>query len=465
MPQIVLTLLISVLCFGMVQAEIVTRTVEYKQGDTPLEGYLAYDDAQTGKRPGILVVHQWMGLTDYEKGRCQMLAKLGYVAFAADIYGKGVRPKTMQEAAAQAGKYKGDRALYRARLKAGLDQLKSEPQVDTSKLAAIGYCFGGTGALELARSGADIAGIVSFHGGLDNPNPEDAKNIRCAVLVLTGGNDPNVPPEQVAAFMKEMQPTKVQWDLHAYGGAVHAFTQKGAGNDPSRGAAYNARADHDSWAAMQRFFDGIFGKSKMVMGDNDPPGSASATEAAAVPDSPEKTHPLGVGAQVPDVEVRDIDGHTVRLLDRIAAEPTVLIFYRGGWCPYCNAHLAKLKEIEPKLMKMGIQILAVGADRPEKMKETLDKHDLNYTLLSDAPMAAARAFGLAFKVDDATLEKYKGYGIDLEAASGYKHHELPVPAAYVVNRKGKILYAYSNPNYKVRIEPDTLLAAAEKALK
>lgn len=235
-----------------------TETVDYKEGDTTLEGFVAYDDAIQGPRPGILVVHQWMGLTDYEKMRAEMLAKLGYVAFCADIYGKGVRPKNTQEAGQQAGKYKRDRQLLRARVNAGLAALRQQPQIDQKRVGAIGYCFGGTTAIELARSGADIAGIVSFHGGLDSPTPADGKNIKCKVLVCHGADDPFSSPQDIAAFENEMRHGDVDWQLIKYGGAVHSFTQPSAGNDNSKGAAYNAKADKRSWEAMTQFFNELF---------------------------------------------------------------------------------------------------------------------------------------------------------------------------------------------------------------
>lgn len=235
-----------------------TETVDYKEGDTTLEGFVAYDDAIQGPRPGILVVHQWMGLTDYEKMRAEMLAKLGYVAFCADIYGKGVRPKNTQEAGQQAGKYKRDRQLLRARVNAGLAALRQQPQIDQKRVGAIGYCFGGTTAIELARSGADIAGIVSFHGGLDSPTPADGKNIKCKVLVCHGADDPFSSPQDIAAFENEMRHGGVDWQLIKYGGAVHSFTQPSAGNDNSKGAAYNAKADKRSWEAMTQFFNELF---------------------------------------------------------------------------------------------------------------------------------------------------------------------------------------------------------------
>jgi len=176
--RIALILLTAVFSLGQATAEIKTEVVQYNDGDAVLEGFVAWDTAKiSGEAPGILVVHQWMGLTDYEKSRCEQLAELGYVAFALDIYGKGIRPANPQEAGGKSGEYKSDRDLYRRRLNLGLDQLRARDGVAKDQVAAIGYCFGGTGVLELARSGADVSGVVSFHGGLDSPSPEDGKNI------------------------------------------------------------------------------------------------------------------------------------------------------------------------------------------------------------------------------------------------------------------------------------------------
>jgi len=242
---------------GMAWAEIHTESVEYRQGDTPLEGFLAYDAAQSGRRPGVLIVHQWKGLTEYERKRAEILAKLGYAAFAVDIYGKGIRPANAQEAGAQAGKYKRDRALLRARVEAGLAVLREQAQVDPKRVAAIGYCFGGTTVIELARSGAELAGVVSFHGGLDSPHPEDGQRIRCKVLALHGADDPHVPAKDLAAFEDEMRQAKVDWQLIKYGGAVHSFTDWNAGTNVSTGAAYNQKADQRSWEAMRGFLEEI----------------------------------------------------------------------------------------------------------------------------------------------------------------------------------------------------------------
>jgi dienelactone hydrolase len=254
MLKSILVATIVVCCAATAQAAIKTKVVEYKQGDAALEGYLTWDDAKTGKRPGVLVVHEWTGLGSYVKKRAEMLAKMGYVAFAADIYGKGIRPATPAEANKTASMYKNDRALMRARARTGLEVLKSQKLVDPNRIAAIGYCFGGTTVLELARDGADIRGVVSFHGGLATPKPEDARNIKAKVLALHGADDPYVKADEVAAFQQEMRAAKIDWQMNIYGNAVHSFTNPEAGNDNSKGAAYNEKADKRSWEAMKIFF-------------------------------------------------------------------------------------------------------------------------------------------------------------------------------------------------------------------
>ncbi len=251
--------ILSILLFPIFAlAAIHTETVEYKHGDAVLEGYLAYDDATQEKRPGIVVVHEWKGLGPYAQKRAEQLAQLGFIAFAIDMYGKGVRPQTHEEAAVQAGIYKSDRQLMRARADAGLEILKNHPLADPQKLAAIGYCFGGTTVLELARGGADLRGVVSFHGGLSTPNPADAKNIKGKVLVFHGADDPYVSSEEVKAFQEEMRNASADWQMVTFGNSVHSFTVPEAGDDPSKGAAYNEHADWRSWQAMQQFFNEIF---------------------------------------------------------------------------------------------------------------------------------------------------------------------------------------------------------------
>jgi dienelactone hydrolase len=238
------------------QAAVQTETVQYMVGTTQCEGYFAWDDAVSGKRPAILIVHQYRGPGEYEQKRAQMLAQLGYLAFVCDIYGKAVRPASHEAGLAEVGKYYGDRALFRERLAGGLDRMLENPAADRARVAAIGYCFGGTGVLELARSGADIRGVVSFHGNLDSTMPAQPGDIKCKVLALAGAADPFVPKEQVAAFEKEMDSAGVDWYLEEYGHALHAFTMWGM--DMPGMAKYDAAADKRSWRAMQDFFSEIF---------------------------------------------------------------------------------------------------------------------------------------------------------------------------------------------------------------
>ena len=230
------------------------QPLTYADGATKLAGYVARPAAVKGKVPGVVVVHQWMGLTDHERHVSDDLAKLGYVALAADIFGEGVHPKDTSEAGKLAGTYKGDRDLYRRRIAAALETLKAQKGVDASRIAVIGFCFGGTGAIEAARAGMPVKAVVSFHGGLDVPAGYEPGAISAKVLVCHGADDPFVPAKDVAAFYDEMRKAKADYVFVAYGGAVHAFTQKEAGNDNSKGAAYNEAAQRRSWQHMKDFF-------------------------------------------------------------------------------------------------------------------------------------------------------------------------------------------------------------------
>ena len=252
-----LILLALMLFSSSVFAKVKTEIVEYKDGEAVLQGALVYDEALLKKKkklPAVVVVHNWMGVNDYVQMRAEQLAKLGYVAFNADIYGKGVRPKDGNEAGALAGKYKaGERKDMRSRATAAFNVLASDKRVNANKISAMGYCFGGTVALEMARAGLPLAGVISFHGGLAAVKTEDAKNIKSPVLVLHGAIDPYVPVAEVNQFQKELNEAKVNYEFVAYSGAVHAFTEKAAGDDISKGAAYNEQADKKSFEAMKNF--------------------------------------------------------------------------------------------------------------------------------------------------------------------------------------------------------------------
>jgi dienelactone hydrolase len=241
------------------RAAIHTETVTYKCDDTVCEGYLTYDDAQPGRRPGVLVVHEWLGLNDYAKKRADMLAELGYVAFACDMYGKGVRGKAPEDGPKLSAPLKENRFLMDARATAGLAVLRGHDKVDTLKIAAIGYCFGGTSALQLARGGANIRGVVAFHAGLSTNLPARPGMVKARVLVCQGADDPHVPPAEVIAFEEEMRKVGADWQLNTYGNAVHGFTNPAA-NDKAHGVAYNAEADRRSWQAMKDFFAEVFAK-------------------------------------------------------------------------------------------------------------------------------------------------------------------------------------------------------------
>ena len=184
-------------------------------------------------------------------------------------------------------------------------------------------------------------------------------------------------------------------------------------------------------------------------------------KAQTVPDDASKVHPILINSTIPDVRVKKINSDEVALRSIVAEKPSILIFYRGGWCPYCSAHMAELQKIESQIVELGYQILAISVDKPEVLKETLSKGELSYTLLSDSPADVLKAFGIAYRVDDKTVARYKSVGIDFEKNTGYDHHILPAPAVFIVDQKGVVKFQYVNPDYKERIDGDILLTAAK----
>ena len=237
------------------------ETVTYQDGETLLEGYWVPARCGGANAPVVMIIHQWKGPGAYEKRRADMLAEKCYHAFVVDMYGKDVRPKDTKEAGAEAGKYKNDPALARRRITAALDYARGREGVDKDRIAVIGYCFGGTMALELARSGADIAAAISFHGGLSSKAPVTEKGaVKAAIQVHHGAADPHVPPAEVDGFTKEMDTAGADWMLASYAHAVHAFTEKEAGNDPSKGAAYDEKADKRSWEGALAFLSERLGR-------------------------------------------------------------------------------------------------------------------------------------------------------------------------------------------------------------
>jgi dienelactone hydrolase len=246
----------SALAFSSAFAHPESRVVEYEEGGVVLQGKLFWDGESEDPRPAVMIVHDWDGPDAYKEFRAELLAEMGYAAFVADIYGKGIRPKNPQESGAEARKYYADPALYRRRLAAGVEAMSRQAEVDKAKMAAIGYCFGGSGVLELARSGAALSGIVSFHGGLSTQMPAQENGVKAKVMVVHASQDPSVPREQLSAFLDEMKDAKVDYQLLAYNLNVHAFTKPG-------GSAYNEDADRRSWMVLEAFLAEVFGLQPM----------------------------------------------------------------------------------------------------------------------------------------------------------------------------------------------------------
>jgi dienelactone hydrolase len=240
-------------------AQVKSEIVTYKQGNVLAHSFLAYPSDLSGRAPGVLVLPEWWGLNDYIRTRARMLARLGYVAMAVDIYGEGKNTANYDRAAAWSGRLEaGDRKELRVRVAAALQELKRNRHVDSSRTAAIGYCFGGATVLELARSGADLLGVVSFHGPLNTQDPAKPGQVKAKILVCQGGDDPYVRPAEVQAFEDEMRKAAADWEINIYSGAQHSFTNPAADKLHSSGLAYNKEADRRSWQAMRDFFGDLF---------------------------------------------------------------------------------------------------------------------------------------------------------------------------------------------------------------
>jgi dienelactone hydrolase len=243
---------------GSALAVMQQDTVSYKDGDVELKGYVYWDDAFTGKRPGVLVLHEWWGLNDYAKLRAEMLAETGYVAFAADMYGDARMTRHADEAKGWMQQITANVEAWQRRAILALEQLRAHPKVDTEKLAAIGYCFGGATVMQLAYTGADLDGIVSFHGSLPPASAEQAAQVKAQVLIAHGDADGFVPPERIDAFKKALSDAGVDWEMDIYAGARHAFTNPYADGYGMPGLAYNETADRRSWLRMLAFFEELF---------------------------------------------------------------------------------------------------------------------------------------------------------------------------------------------------------------
>ena len=260
MKMLRIVMVLSAWCWfaSVANAEVRTREIEYKQGDTVLQGLVAWDDGVKGRRPGVLVVHEWWGHNEHARDQAKRLAAGGYVGFALDMFGKGKVTTHPKEAQAFMSEAKKDPAVIMARFRAALEQLKRDPHVDVEQLAAIGYCFGGSVVLDVARSGADLDGVVSFHGALTTQTPAERGKVKAKILVLTGAADPFVPGGQIEAFTREMKAADAKFQVVSFLDAKHGFTNPNAGKAGLEALEYNAEADKKSWVALLGFFKEVF---------------------------------------------------------------------------------------------------------------------------------------------------------------------------------------------------------------
>jgi dienelactone hydrolase len=236
-----------------------TQDVTYEYDGMSFKGHLAWDDTLSGRRPGVLVVHEFWGLNDYARHRAEQLAGLGYVAFACDMYGEGKVTQHPEDAARMAAAVRQNTKTWQGRARAALKVLQANDRVDPTKLAAIGYCFGGSTALQLAYSGADLKAVVTFHAALPVPDPDQAKTIKAKVFINHGADDAFIPEETCQKVRAAFEGARVDYQFIYYGGAVHSFTVPGAEKVGNKNMAYNAEADHRSWDAMLRVFDETLG--------------------------------------------------------------------------------------------------------------------------------------------------------------------------------------------------------------
>jgi dienelactone hydrolase len=255
------TMLVAAACLAFAasaRAEVKTRVIDYSQGGTPLQGFLAWDDSAQGKRPGVLVIHEWWGQNQHARNQAVRLAKAGYVGFALDMYGKGKVTTHPQDAQAFMQEAKKDPAVVRARFDAAMALLKAQPQVDPARIGAVGYCFGGGVALEMARASADLDAVATFHAAIPSPDEPVRGKVKPRILISTGGADPMVPKQRVDAFAKELKDAGANVTVTTYPGAKHGFTNPDADKAGMDGLAYDEGADRKSWEAAMRMFREVF---------------------------------------------------------------------------------------------------------------------------------------------------------------------------------------------------------------
>jgi dienelactone hydrolase len=257
--KLAILLTLFILLETAAQAKVITQSVTYQHDKVTLEGYLAFDDSIKGKRPGVLVIHEWWGLNDYARKRAAQLAGMGYVAFAVDMYGKGKVTSHPKEAGEWMKEITGNVESWGQRAMAGLKVLEKDPRTDPNRIAAIGYCFGGATVQQLAYSGANLRGVVSFHGSPLPPTEDQAKKVKAKILICHGAADPMTKPEVIQSYVAAMETSGLDWQMIFYGGAKHSFTNPDADKAGMEGLKYSKSADKRSWEHMKVFFKEIFG--------------------------------------------------------------------------------------------------------------------------------------------------------------------------------------------------------------
>lgn len=434
-------------------------------------GFFAIPEDADGPVPGVLVCHAWWGHDGFARQKAEELAELGYAAFVLDMYGEGRYVETVPEAQQLVSGVYADRELMRRRARAGLEVLATHEEVDARYLGAIGYCFGGTVALELARSGADLDAVVSFHGNPSTPVP-DASQVKATLLVLNGAADELVPQRDIDSFHSEMERSGVDYVFINYGGALHSFTEPEADARGMRSVGYDKNADERSWEAMRALF-----RERLTA----PPGGTLAAKLAArkqdfitrAPVDTARVYDEGVetvrktgieldaknvGDTAPGFSLPNATGQTVRLAELLEDGPVVLTWYRGGWCPYCNIALRDLQERLPEFERLGATLVAVSPELPDKSLDTQEKNELEFVVLSDEGNRVAGAYGIAFKLPEPVVDKFRGR-LDIPAYNGDESWSLPLAATYVIDRSGTIRWAFVDADYRNRAEPADVLEA------
>ena len=257
-PSTLILISIVFFCSSIAEAKVQVKPIPYNHGEVSFEGVIAWDDGVKGKRPGILVFHEWWGLNDYARSRAEQLAGLGYVALAVDMYGKKKVTTHPEEASQWMQQTTANVPAWQARARKGLELLQKDPRVDPTRLAAIGYCFGGATVMQLVYSGAPVKGVVSFHGSLPLPPSSKTISSQAKILIAHGEEDPFLTPEHITDFKKSLEEAKLDWQMVVYGGAQHSFTNPSANQYGVKGLQYQDRADRRSWKHMQGFFEEIF---------------------------------------------------------------------------------------------------------------------------------------------------------------------------------------------------------------